>query len=148
MRHNLILLFCILTSSLSAQTQKSGDEILGIWLTGSGKGKVEIFKKGDHFYGKIVWLKEPTDPATNKPKTDLKHPNKSMHSRSLLGLQNLWGFVYKGDNTWEEGHIYDPNNGKEYKCVITLKDKNKIDVRGFIGITLIGRTDSWTRSKL
>ncbi len=148
MRHNLILLFCILTSSLFAQTQKSGDEILGIWLTGSGKGKVEIFKKGDHFHGKIVWLKEPTDPATNKPKTDLKHPNKSMHSRSLLGLQNLWGFVYKGDNTWEEGHIYDPNNGKEYKCVITLKDKNKIDVRGFIGITLIGRTDSWTRSKL
>jgi uncharacterized protein (DUF2147 family) len=64
-----------------------------------------------------------------------------------MGMINLWGFVYKGDNTWEEGHIYDPQNGKEYKCVITMKDKNKLNVRGFVGITLIGRTDAWTRSK-
>ncbi|MFN5421792.1 MAG: DUF2147 domain-containing protein [bacterium] len=148
MKFNVLLLFCLLTTSLSAQSSKPGDEILGVWLTGSGKGKVEIFKKGEHFHGKIVWLKEPIDPATNKPKMDIKHPNKSMHSRQILGIQNLWGFVFKGDNTWEGGHIYDPNNGKEYKCVITLKDRNNIDVRGYVGITLIGRTDSWTRSKL
>ena len=148
MKLNLLLLSSLFTICTFAQPSKSGDEILGVWLTGSGKGKVEIFKKGDQFHGKIVWLKEPTDLNTNKPKTDIKHPNKTMHSRPILGIQNLWGFVYKGDNTWEGGHIYDPNNGKEYKCVITLKDKNQIDVRGYVGITLIGRTDSWTRSKM
>lgn len=148
MKFNILLLFCLMTTVVFAQNSKPGDKILGVWLTGSGKGKVEIFKKGEHFHGKIVWLKEPLDPVTKRPKTDVKHPDKSMHSRPILGIQNLWGFAYKSENTWEGGHVYDPNNGKEYKCVITLKDKNNIDVRGYIGISLIGRSDSWTRSKL
>ncbi len=148
MKNNLLLLCCLMATGLFAQTAKTGDEILGVWITGTGKGKVEIFKKGDHYHGKIVWLKEPLNPKTNMPKTDLNHPNKTLHTRPLVGLQNLWGFSYKGDNTWGDGHIYDPNNGNEYKCVITMKDKNNIHVRGFLGIALIGRTDSWTRSKL
>lgn len=148
MKQNLLLLFCLFTSVLSAQNLKGGDEILGVWLTGSGKGKVEIFKKGDQYHGKIVWLREPIDPRTNKPKIDLKNPNKALQNRTLLGLHNLYGFTFKGNESWEGGHIYDPNNGKEYKCIITLQDKNNISVRGFVGITLIGRTDNWTRSKL
>jgi len=148
MRRIFIVYFMLLGLISKAQDKTNGDELLGIWLTGSKNGKVEIYKKGDNYQGKIVWLQEPNDPATGKPKTDVKHPDKSLHQRPLIGLINLWGFIFKGDQTWENGHIYDPKNGKEYKCVITMKDKNTLDVRGYIGITLIGRTDSWTRSKL
>lgn len=128
-----------------AQTSNA-DAILGVWKTGEGNGHVEIYKNGDKYQGKIVWLKEPNDPKTGKPKTDIQHPDKANHSRPILGLVNLWGFVAKG-NTYENGHVYDPKNGKEYKCVMTLKDPNTVDVRGYVGITLIGRTDKWTRVK-
>jgi uncharacterized protein (DUF2147 family) len=133
---------------VNAQDLKSGDAILGVWKTGSGNGKVEITKKGDKYLGKIVWLSEPINPKTGKPKTDILHPDKSQHSRPVLGLINLWGFEFKGENRWEEGYIYDPKNGKQYKCNISFKDKNTLNVRGYIGIAAIGRTDLWTRSTL
>ena len=148
MKYVIIAIILATSVSLQAQDTKLADAIIGIWKTGSGNGKVEIYKKGDKFLGKIVWLIEPIDPKTGKPKTDLQHPDKSMHNRPLLGLINLWGFLYKGDNKWEDGHIYDPKNGKEYKCIISFKDNNTLNVRGYIGFSVIGRTDVWTRSSL
>ena len=130
------------------QSKSTADNLLGIWLTGSGNGKVEIYKNGNTYQGKIIWLSEPTDPKTGKAKTDVNHPDQKLHQRPLLGLVNLWGFVASGENEWENGHIYDPKNGKEYKCVISMKDNNTLNVRGYVGITLIGRTDVWKRSKL
>lgn len=148
MRRIVTAIFFFVSTSVIGQDKSGGDELLGIWLTGSKNGKVEIYKNGTTYQGKIIWLQEPNDPATGKPKTDVKHPDKNLHQRPLMGLVNLWGFKFKGDQTWENGHIYDPKNGKEYKCVITMKDKNTLDVRGYIGITLIGRTDVWTRTRL
>lgn len=149
MKKILLLLLIANCSLISfAQEAQSKDGILGIWKTGSGNGKVEIYKKGDQYLGKIVWLSEPVDPKTGKPKTDVMHPDKALHSRPILGLINLWGFSYDSENKWDGGHIYDPKNGKEYKCNITMKDKNTLNVRGFIGISMIGRTDVWTRSNL
>ena len=142
------LLFSIcLAFNCYAQENKFNDDILGIWLTGSGNAKVEIYRNNNTYQGKVVWLRDPIDPKTGKPKTDVEHPDKSLHNRPLLGLVNLWGFRYE-KNIWSDGHIYDPKNGKEYNSIITMKDKNVLSVRGYIGITLIGRTDTWTRSKL
>ncbi len=138
----------IYCTTMIAQDKSTSDAILGIWKTGSGNGKVEIYKKGDQYLGKIVWLSEPVDPKNNKPKTDVMHPDKSLHSRPIMGLVNLWGFKFAGNEKWDGGHIYDPKNGKEYKCTISLKDKNTLNVRGFIGISMIGRTDVWQRSSL
>jgi uncharacterized protein (DUF2147 family) len=144
----LLFLFVLIISTQSLFAQKDGDQILGTWLTGSGNARVEIYKNANNFQGKIIWLSEPIDPATNKPKTDTKHPNNALHNRPLLGLINLWGFSFnESDGKWENGHIYDPKSGKEYKCTITAKDKNTLNVRGYIGISVIGRTDVWTRVK-
>ena len=141
-----IILLILLGVSLKTNAQ-TADDILGIWLTGEGNGHVEIYKNGSKYQGRIVWLKEPNDPKTGRPRTDINHPNKENHDRALLGLVNLWGFTHKGGNEYENGKIYDPKNGKEYKCVMTLKDKNHLDVRGYVGISMIGRTDKWTRVK-
>ena len=147
MKKIIIAVFALLSVHV-AKSQKASDQILGIWKTGTGNAHVEIYKNGNTFQGKIVWMSEPIDPQTKKPKTDTKHPDQNLHSRPLLGLVNLWGFKYDEENDhWQDGHIYDPKNGKEYKCTISLKDKNTINVRGFIGISLIGRTDVWTRVK-
>ena len=149
MKKILLLIFvCGSIFHSNAQDTKNPDAIVGVWLTGSKEGKVEIFKKGNSYLGKIVWMKEPNDPKTGNLKTDKFHPDEKLHTRPILGLTNLWGFVFKNENTWEEGHIYDPKNGKEYKCIISFKDKNTLNVRGYIGISLIGRTETWLRSSL
>lgn len=143
----LALLSLGLSTLMSFVPADDPDAILGTWLTGSKKGHVQIYKQGNQYFGKIVWLKEPINPDTNKPKTDASNPNPSKRNQPLLGLVNLRGFEYEGDNVWEEGKIYDPENGKEYSCKMTLRDKNTLDVRGYVGISLIGRTDTWQRVK-
>jgi uncharacterized protein (DUF2147 family) len=56
----------------------------------------------------------------------------------------LKGFEKDGDNEYEDGTIYDPKNGKTYSCIIRQKG-NKLSVRGYIGVSLIGRTTTWTK---
>jgi uncharacterized protein (DUF2147 family) len=121
------------------------DAVVGVWKTGEGTAMVRIYKNGDKYQGKIVWLKEPNDPETGKAKVDKNHPDESVRSRPILGLINVWGFVHKGENVWEEGNIYDPKNGNTYSCTIKMDNPNTIEVRGYIGVSLIGRTDVWTR---
>ena len=66
-------------------------------------------------------------------------------SQPLIGAINVWGFEYAGNNVWDDGNIYDPKSGNIYSCTIKMTGPNTIDVRGYIGISLIGRSDTWTR---
>lgn len=143
----LSILFIFINTMLFAQIHSNS--IIGTWLNGEGTGKIEIYKTNSgHYAGKIIWLKEPIDPETGKPKLDKRNPDKSKRSNPTLGLVNMYGFTYnESEQDWENGKIYDPKNGKEYSCKISMKDNNAIKVRGYIGITLIGRTDTWTRLK-
>lgn len=144
---NLRLLVCFAFLSLQGFAQDNPDACLGTWLTGSKKGHVQIYKQGDRYFGKIIWLKEPNDPATGKPKLDTKNSDTQKKSRPILGMVNLSNFKYDGDNVWEDGKIYDPENGKEYSCKMRLINPNQLDVRGYIGVSLLGRTDNWVRVK-
>jgi uncharacterized protein (DUF2147 family) len=124
-----------------SQAQQA-DAILGKWNTQNKDAQVEIFKEGNAYHGKMVWLKEPTE--NGKPKVDKNNADKSKRQRPILGLRLLKDFVHKG-KTWEDGTIYDPQNGKTYSCIIKLADKNTMEVRGYVGISAFGRTVEWTR---
>jgi uncharacterized protein (DUF2147 family) len=139
--------FSLLTSmnTVSPSLDGNPDAIQGVWKTGEGNAMVRIYKNGDKYQGKVVWLKEPIDPETGKPKVDKFHPDEASRTRPVLGLINVWGFVYQEKNVWSEGNIYDPKNGNTYSCTIKMINPNTIEVRGFIGVSLIGRTDTWTR---
>jgi uncharacterized protein (DUF2147 family) len=93
----------------------------------------------------VVWLKEPNDPETGKPKLDKNNADAAAKTKPVLGLINIWGFVPKEDNLWDEGNIYDPKNGNTYSSTMKLINANSLEVRGYIGVSLIGRTDTWTR---
>jgi len=134
----------LLTTAFHLQ-QDNPDALVGVWKTGEGTAMVRIYKNGDKYQGKIVWLKEPNDPETGKPKVDKNHPDAEVRSRAILGLVNIWGFTYQGKNVWDEGNIYDPKNGNTYSCTMKLTNANTLEVRGYIGVSLIGRTDIWTR---
>lgn len=135
----------LLTAGGIASAQANADDIIGIWQNGEGTGHVKIEKVGAKYYGKIVWLKEPIDPETKKPKVDKKNPNEKLRNTPILGYRILRDFVFESAGKWKNGMIYDPKKGEDYKCNITMTNKNTLEVRGFVGISLIGRTDVWKR---
>lgn len=139
---SLFIVLFVLSVQVFAQKK---DDILGKWLNPSGEGQIEIYKRGDKFFGKLAWIKEPNDER-GKPKTDEKNPTESLRNKPLSGLEILKNFVFD-DGKWIDGTIYDPKSGKTYSCKISLKDANQLSIRGFIGVSLIGRTEVFKRVK-
>lgn len=134
-------------TNLQAQ-EVNGDDILGVWLNEDKDAHVDIYKEGDKFFGKVVWLDEPIDEETGEPKLDDENEDESLRSRPIMGLLLLRDFVFDGDDEWEDGRIYDPKNGKDYKCYMEFPDedeKSTLKVRGYIGFSMLGRTTYWTR---
>ena len=139
MKKNLsfLIILCTCAITLSAQ-QVNADLISGEWLTAPKDAKILIYKQANKYYGKINW-------GETSGRKDDKNPDVSLRSRDLLGTVILKDFVFNGKDKWEDGSIYDPNNGKTYSCHIKLKDNKTLEVRGYIGISLLGRTEIWTR---
>lgn len=144
MKAILKTLFFLVFLNFSAYSQDSSDEIVGIWEPSSGKARVKIDKIEDKYYGRIVWLREPNDENGN-PKKDKNNPDETLRVKPLLGYRMLREFTYSGDKVWENGTIYDPESGSTYSCTITMTDDNTLEVRGYIGVSLFGRTDVWKR---
>lgn len=136
----LIALFCSVNAMAAGP-----DDILGIWMNATGKGQIQIYKDGDKYFGKIIWMKEP-NTAQGTPKMDAHNPDPALRTKPILGAVILRDFVYD-DGEWTKGKVYDPTSGKEYKCYIKLKDPKTLSLRGYIGVSLLGRTEVWTRMK-
>lgn len=142
----IVVLFFIAPAAVTAN-----DGILGKWVTKEGKSHIVISKCAAGLCGKVVWLKEPKYPADDdkgmagKTKIDRENPDPVLQKKPILGLQLLSGFKTRNGNVWEDGTIYDPENGKTYKSKMTLADPKTLKVRGFIGFSWIGRTSVWTR---
>jgi uncharacterized protein (DUF2147 family) len=147
-------LMFVITSLFCSAFASQQESILGVWLTTKQDAKVEIFHCGDRYCGKLVWLKKPTYPANDKSgmagkvRIDKNNPNPALQERSIIGMQVMDSFKYANNNQWQDGNVYDPKNGKTYSCKLTLSAENQLEVRGFIGISLFGRTEVWTRSNL
>jgi len=139
----MVLVLAITSISLSAKAQ--ADKIEGLWYNDVKSGKILIYKQPNgKFYGKVVWLREPL--KNGKPKVDELNQDEKLRSRPRLGLPVLADFVKDGDDKYTDGTIYDPNNGKTYSCTITYKGKT-LAIRGYIGISLFGRTTTWSRAE-
>lgn len=135
---NILLLFVCISASTYAQ------DVMGKWKTiddetGQAKSIVEIYKENDKIYGKIVDL---INPERENPKCT-ECPGKDK-GKPIKGLTIIRGLEKDGDE-YSDGKILDPISGKLYKCYITLEEADKLKVRGYIGIALIGRTQYWSR---
>ncbi len=140
----VLVLMLSLPLLLSAQ---NADRILGTWYNGERSSKIEIVKTTSGAYqGRIVWLSQPNDDAGN-PKVDTKNPNRELRSRALMRLVILTGLQFKEGNRYDGGRIYDPKSGNTYSCKAELRNNNTLALRGFMGVSLIGRTDVWTRAQ-
>ncbi|MFP4470811.1 MAG: DUF2147 domain-containing protein [Bacteroidales bacterium] len=144
------LLMVLLMAGFFAQpamAQVNADDVTGLWLNEDGDAHIKIENRDGKYYGNIVWLKEPLDEETGKPKLDDENPDPELQKRPVMGLELLTGFVFDGEDEWEDGDIYDPKSGKTYSCYMEFTDRSmdKLKVRGYIGVSLLGRTTYWTR---
>ncbi|WP_114749518.1 DUF2147 domain-containing protein [Pleomorphovibrio marinus] len=139
----ILLVVSVAFASIFTLSAQDKNAIKGEWFNEEKEGRIEISEENGKFYGKLIWLKEPKEDG--KPKTDKNNPDKSKRDRPLKGLRILEGFEYK-NGSWENGEIYDPKSGKTYSCIMKLKNRDTLEVRGYVGISLIGRTTTWTRA--
>jgi uncharacterized protein (DUF2147 family) len=137
-----VLSVLVLFSALVANAQAEGK-----WFNQEKSAHIEIYKGvGGKLAGRIVWLKEPNDEA-GKPKTDPLNPNEKLRSRSRLGMVVLSGLKASSTaNYWDGGTIYDPKSGKTYSLNMTAMPDGTLKLRGYMGVSLLGKTQVWTKA--
>lgn len=143
MKTTLLSILLLTIFTLPGFTQ-SKDDVIGRWFSTNGGAQIQVYKKADRYFGKIIWLRNPNDEKGN-PKTDIKNPDPALRSRPTIGLEVLRNFTYQ-DGAWENGTLYDPKSGHSYSCKMTMDGHNRLDIRGYVGFSMLGRTESWTRA--
>lgn len=118
--------------------------VAGLWLVEAKDGIVEIYPCGEAVCGSLVWLKVPRRPD-GSIKRDDKNPKAELRSRLLCGLELMTGFKLDDPNHWTDGRIYSPDEGDTYSGKMTLTDADTLRLRGFVGISLFGKSQTWTR---
>ena len=148
----ILLLLVFIWSAPAVGFGAGGDGIVGIWNTPDNDAKIEIYRCGSEYCGRISYLEVTTYPPDDKggmaglPMVDRYNPKPELRHRPLVGLTFLEGFHYLGEDTWDSGRIYNPENGKTYKARISLAGKDRLMLRGYWGASLLGRTETWVRS--
>jgi uncharacterized protein (DUF2147 family) len=135
-----------LTIWLAAAAARADATLEGRWYAEGGSAQVEIEPCGDALCGQVVWLRSPFD-ENGCPITDRSNPEESLRGRSVIGLEILRDLRPEPDEPgqWSGGRIYDPTSGRTYRCQASLDGPDRMRVRGYIGITLLGRTTTWVR---
>lgn len=142
MKITLVMMMSFIFGSVIAQTD--ADKVLGKWFNEEKDAKVEIYKDGDNYFGKIVWLLNPNE-EDGTVKLDNKNPDEALKTRPVMGLLLLKDFVYD-DEEWEDGEIYDPKSGKTYSCFMEFESDELLKIKGYIGVKWVGKTTYWTKT--
>lgn len=143
--------------ALPAQAQ-NGADVYGKWQTESTNAHVELYRCADPargiVCGKVVWLRNATNPdqtpaASVEEVSDVKNPDPALRSRRILGLEFLYGFQPAADEpgTYEGGKIYNAEDGDTYSARIKLENPDKLVLRGYVLMPMLGKSQTWTRVK-
>lgn len=139
MKKNTLILFLIFVGNFAF----AQDITKGLWFNEEKEAKIQFYELEGRLFGKITWLKEPKD--NGKDKTDKNNSNPELRNKPIVGLVILKNFVKDGKN-WKDGEIYDPKSGKTYSSSIKWSGENQLNIRGFIGVSLVGKTTKFTRT--
>ena len=146
----VFILIMSLFMSFQSFSQSDADQLVGNYYIvkedTKSESRVQIYKTSDGKYeGKIVWLKNPNNPD-GTPKYDLKNPKPELRSVKSDQVVLLKNFKYdEKSKEWTGGEIYDPEEGKTYKCKLKFESPNKLKVRGYVGIPALGKSMYWTK---
>lgn len=136
----LLPVFVLWTSGVSLAASPEG-----IWLTSSGKAKVQVSECGDGLCAEIVWTR--VRGRAGQPPTDKKNPDPSLRNQPIVGLSTFTNMQKAGDNLWV-GTVYDPKKGVSHQNVeVSLENSRKLKLRGCRANGLACRHKYWTRSQ-
>ena len=131
---SLFIFVALISNNAFAQ-----NDFIGRWLSPSKKGIVETYLQNNKLYGKLVWVKTE--------RKDIYNADKTLRNREVKGLIMLNDFIWKAPQ-WIEGKIYDAEGGSTYSSKMLLsEDKQTLNVRGYVGFSMLGRTEKFTRVK-
>ena len=144
-RFLFLFVLLVFISPFSKAQQSQGDKIVGTWLSETKEGKISVYRSGAKYYGKLIWSKSMYAKDGVTSNKDSKNEDPKLRNRPLKDLIILNNLKYS-DGSYSGGTVYDPKNGSTYKCNMKLHG-DRLDIRGYIGISIIGRTSVWTRIK-
>jgi uncharacterized protein (DUF2147 family) len=127
----------------SVADRAAAADAIGTWYTGDKESQVRIVNCGGALCGNLVWLKEPNDPATGRPKTDKYNADASKQSRPLLGVPIVLAMKPSGPGQWS-GQVYNASDGKTYSGSFTLTSPDSADLKGCV-LSVICKSQTWTR---
>jgi len=135
----------VLVNLVVAATPALAASVDGNWLTEEKNAIVQISPCGNgQLCGRLAWVE--IKPADDNPQaTDGRDPSPELRNRPLCGLTIMWGFRADGTDHWSDGAIYDPQSGKTYRAEMTLRSDATLAVRGYVLVSLLGRSEAWTR---
>lgn len=132
---------CIIFTSYGQQQ----DDVLGYWYTEENKAIVEVYACENAYCGKIIWIGKKSEDGS--PLKDINNPDPKLRERTIVGTNILQNLEYSGEGEYEDGEIYDPESGKTYSCLMRLESNDQLEVRGFVGFSLMGRSTRWSRTE-
>jgi uncharacterized protein (DUF2147 family) len=148
MRH-LVLTILFLNFSTMLFSQSKADDIIGVWYSPIKEGNVQIFKSGNKYYGKIVYLKNSVDKEGN-PVLDVNNPDKEKRKMPLVGILLLTEITFDGKkNSWKgKLYDYDGEKGNTYDSYLTITKSGKLNIKGFWGLSFFGLNPGLTLERV
>jgi uncharacterized protein (DUF2147 family) len=134
----------ILATSLFASAELPSDSAHGYWLTENRKAIVRITDCGGDTCGRMVWIENPLDES-GRPKRDARNSDAAKRARTICGLELVGGLVRTENDTWRDGWLYNPRDGGTYSAEIRALSPSELEVRGYLGVSLLGKSQVWTR---
>ena len=135
------LVLLVVATALRAQSNPNA--IVGTWESDQKDVKMEYFPEGDHYDARLLWGNKIVEADNVTSKKDTRNPDPGIRSRDIIGIVSLKGLRWNGKE-YTDGKIYDPPSGKTYTCKAWMEG-DKLQLRGFLGISMMGRTVSWHR---
>jgi uncharacterized protein (DUF2147 family) len=135
----------LLVAAFAMSAGARAETVEGRWLTEEKSGVVEIYPCGDDaLCGRLLWIR--IKPSDHNPQAlDNRNPVASLRSRRLCGVVMMWGFRPNGHIQWSGGSLYDPESGNTYSGKMVLNPNDSLTLRGYVGVSLFGRSQDWTR---
>jgi uncharacterized protein (DUF2147 family) len=142
--HRFVLpALAVLALAATMPSARAADPI-GTWLTEAGTSRIRIADCGGALCGNIVWMKEPIDPETQKPRVDKMNPDAARRGLPLMGAAIVIGMKPSGADKWA-GQVYNAEDGKTYSGSITMVSAGALKLEGCALAGLICKAQTWRR---
>ncbi|WP_449399060.1 DUF2147 domain-containing protein [Chryseobacterium wanjuense] len=148
MKKSLLICILLMVSVASFAQKLSADKIIGVWqsVDSDTKLKFEFYKSGDKYFGKLLFASNMYEADGKTIKKDFKNPDKKLRDRSRYGITNITNLTYN-EGEYSGGNLYNPDEGRNYRIKAKLKNENEMEFRGYVGISLLGKTMKFKKVK-